>query len=186
MRFYDLIYGIIFTPQKTILKIKKFEPIATGIFVLLISSFIITITNTNLILRSNIINLLPISLVGVFGHIFGTIFLSLILVFLSKFLGGTGDYFSLFTGLSVSTIVFIFLPVGLFIAEITAIVLINDFIRILVFVWYLLLSIEVIRKTQEISLFSSLLTITGSFASLIILTILISISIAGSLMTLFG
>jgi len=179
-------YGIIFTPQKTILKIKKFEPIAASFFVLFISSFIITITNTNLILTSNIINLLPLTLVGVFGHIFGTIFLSLILVFLSKFLGGTGDYFALFTGLSLSSLVFVFLPVGLFIAEFTSIFMINDFIRILVFIWYLLLTIEVIRKTQEISLFSSILTITGSFASMVILILVISISIAGSVMVLFA
>lgn len=186
MRFYDLIYGIIFSPQKTISKIKKYEPIAAGVFVLFISSFIITITNTNLVLSSSNINLLPVSLIGAFGHIFGTVFLALILIFLSKFLGGTGNYFSLFTGLALSTIVFTFLPVGFFIAEFTSILIINDFTRILVFTWYILLAVEVIRTTQEISLFSSLLTITGSFASLIILILIISVSLAGSLMTLFG
>ncbi|MBF8437458.1 hypothetical protein I0Q91_10225 [Halanaerobiaceae bacterium Z-7014] len=185
MRFSDWVYGIIFTPQKTILKIKEFEPIKSGLFVLFISSLIITITNTNLIVPANNINLAPLILVGAFSYIFGTIFLSLILVFLSKFLGGSGNYFALFTGLALSTIVFAFLPVGLFIAEYTSIFMINDFLRILVFIWYLLLTIEVIRKTQEISLFSSILTITGSFASMVILTLLISISIAGSLMALF-
>lgn len=185
MRFYDFIYGIIFTPQKTILKLKKFEPIASGIFVLFLSSFIISLINSNIILSSNSINLLSLTLVGSFGYLIGVIFLSLVLVFLSKFLGGTGDYFALFTGLSLSTIVFAFLPVGLFISEYTSILIINDFLRILIFIWYLLLAIEVIRKTQEISLFSSILTITGSFASLIILTLLISISLAGSIMALF-
>jgi len=186
MRFYDLIYGIIIAPQKTIGKIKKYEPIATGFFVLFISAFILVIINANLILKSNIINFLPLIIVGVLGYIFGVIFLSLALVFLSKFLGGTGDYFALFTGLSLSTIVFLFLPVGLFIAEFTSILMINDFVRVLIFSWYLLLSIEVIRKTQEISLFSSLLTITGSFASLIILTLIISVTLAGSFITLLG
>ncbi|MFW6301753.1 MAG: YIP1 family protein [Bacillota bacterium] len=186
MRFYDLIYGIIFAPQRTILKIKKFEPIAAGFFVLFISSFILTITNTNLIFRADIINFLPLSLVSVFGYIFGMIFLTLVFTFLSKFLGGSGDYFPLVTGLSLSTIVFIFLPVGLFIAEFTSILMINDFVKVLIVIWYFLLAIEVIRKTQEISLFSSLLTIFGSFASLIILGLIISVSIAGSLMTLFS
>ncbi|MFN2364569.1 MAG: YIP1 family protein [Halarsenatibacteraceae bacterium] len=186
MRFYDLIYGIIIAPQKTIQKIKKYEPVAAGFLVLFISAFILGITNANLILTSNIISFLPVIIVSVFGYIFGAIFLSLVLVFLSKFLGGTGDYFALFTGLSLSTIVFIFLPVGLFIAEFTSILMISDFVRVLIFIWYLLLAIEVIRKTQEISLFSSLLTITGSFASLIVITLLISVSLAGSFIVFFG
>lgn len=182
------LYGILLTPLRTSKKIAINEPVGTGIAVSFGCGAVIILTALAQypgIAFGAEIPLFPAISGGLLSIV---IFMlgALMLLLLARFLGGEGHYFSLFSGLAIGSLVFYFWPLGQLLSLVTGMQIASDFFKVLLIIWYLLLTVVVIKSTQQLSLSTSVLTVLGSAAALVILIFLGSVSLISSLVILFG
>ncbi|MGM0420087.1 MAG: YIP1 family protein [Bacillota bacterium] len=188
MSSLDYLYGILLTPLRTSKEIAFSEPVGTGIVVSFGCGAVLVLTTLagSPGLTGQVESPFFLALPGGLFSLLIFLLAALLILFLARFLGGEGQYFSLFSGLAISSLVFYFWPLGQLLSLVTGLQIASEFFKVLLIIWYLLLTVAVIKSTQQLSLPNSVLTVLGSAAALLILIFLGSMSLVSSLVVLFG
>lgn len=188
MSSLDYLYGILLTPLRTSKEIAFSEPVGIGMVVSFGCGAVLSLTALANYpdLTGQVEFPLFLAIPGGLFSLLVSLLAALLLLFLARYLGGEGQYFSLFSGLAISSLVFYFWPLGQLLSLVTGMKIVIEFFKVLLIIWYFLLTVVVVKSSQQLPVSTSVLTIFGSAAALFVLIFFGGVSLISSLIVLFG
>jgi len=190
--FFELLYGVLFTPAATFVRIARDRPLGPAVAVFLVAQALSAISAGFVAageLPAAAVAALPAVLfpLSVLGGIAGWFLSAAVLHLLAEFFGGTGRGYNLFVTLGFTGLPGIFLaPVALFARG--RLEWIYNLLAFAVFIWSVVLMVIAIRAVHRLStgravltLFVPFLVFLAFFITILLVMVFVFTSIAPSL-----
>ena len=184
-RTVNWLAGIIVNPVDTLRDISQQKPIGWGILIYLVVSFLSVLTANGdippamkpwIVISSPVLAIITLFIYSGLYHLFARLF------------GGTGDFWGLFSAVSFTSFVFIFLPPLNLLSQLGGIVavLTMGLLSFAVGIWNLVLEVIAVRENHQISTGLSVLTVLIPLVILIILALVLLLVIGAAVYLFFA
>lgn len=177
--FFELLYGVLFTPAATFARIARGHPLGAAVLVFLITQLLSAVAAGYVAgdeLPAAVRSALPFVLfpLSLLGGAAGWFLSAAVLHLLAEFFGGTGRGYHLFVALGFTGLPGIFLAPAALLAR-GRLEWIYNFLALVVFVWSVVLMVNAVQAVHGLSTGRAVLTILVPVAALIVFLIAVAL-----------